>query len=341
MCVFPKHYTFNANEPVIYPFESTGPTLTEWDFSRFNPAFFQHLEQRIGHLRELGIEADLILFHPYDRWGFSTMTRDDNERYLRYVIARLAAYRNVWWSLANEYDLMFNTIPMKDWDWLFQLIQTHDPYQHLRSIHNWQWDNTTLYDHGKPWVTHCSIQHGHMDLVLKWRGAYHKPVVVDEAGYEGDVSYGWGNLTPQELVRRFWDGTVRGGYVGHGETYLNEQHVLWWSKGGELKGESPARIAFLRQILEDASIAGLNPVGEITNTYIVSGGQSERYYLTYFGYHQPSEITFSLPVGQQYQAEIIDTWLMTISPINHPVKDQSTIKLPGKPYIAVRLNRME
>ena len=27
-----------------------------------------------------------------------------DDRYLRYVVARLAAYRNVWWSLANEYD---------------------------------------------------------------------------------------------------------------------------------------------------------------------------------------------------------------------------------------------
>ena len=43
---------------------------SDWDFTRFNPAFFRHLEQRIGHLRDLGIEADLILFHPYDRWGF-------------------------------------------------------------------------------------------------------------------------------------------------------------------------------------------------------------------------------------------------------------------------------
>ena len=37
------------------------------------------------------IEADLILFHPYDRWGYATMPAEADDRYLRYVIARLCA----------------------------------------------------------------------------------------------------------------------------------------------------------------------------------------------------------------------------------------------------------
>ena len=341
MCVFPKHYTFNANEPDFYPFEHTGSGLTDWDFGRFNPAFFQHLEGRIHDLQALGIEADLILFHAYDRWGFSTMSAEANAHYLRYVVARLAAYRNVWWSLANEYDLMLKTIPVADWDKLFQIIQTHDPYQHLRSIHNWQQlethDCRTFYDHGKPWVTHCSIQHAHVDLASQWRELYHKPVVLDEVCYEGNIPNGWGNITGEELVRRFWEGTVRGGYVGHGETYLDPEDMLWWSKGGVLKGQSPARIAFLRLVLECGPAGGLNPVGEITNTHIVSAGQPGEYYLTYFGSRQPGQITFILPAGQSCRAEVIDTWEMTITPLDHPVENQTTITLPGKPYIAVCL----
>ena len=86
MCVFPKHYRFNQNEPPTYPFEGT--PLTDWDFTRFNPAHFRHLEQRVGDLRDLGIEADIILFHPYDRWGFATMDAETDDRYLRYVVAR-------------------------------------------------------------------------------------------------------------------------------------------------------------------------------------------------------------------------------------------------------------
>jgi hypothetical protein len=73
MCVFPKWYSWNEVDPPRYAFEGKAPN--EWDFSRFNPEFFQHLEKRIVQLGELGIQADLILLHPYDngRWGFDNM----------------------------------------------------------------------------------------------------------------------------------------------------------------------------------------------------------------------------------------------------------------------------
>jgi len=96
MCVFPKWYDWNRSEPILYPFDGT-PT-NQWDFTRFNPKFFQHLDQRVLDLQKLGIEADVILFHPYDggHWGFDRMPPGADDRYLRYVTARLAAYRNVW-----------------------------------------------------------------------------------------------------------------------------------------------------------------------------------------------------------------------------------------------------
>ena len=77
-----------------------------WNFTRFNPVFWHHLEERIGDLRDLGIESDLILFHPYDRWGYAKMDEASDDRYLKYAVARLSAFQNVWWSLANEWDLM-------------------------------------------------------------------------------------------------------------------------------------------------------------------------------------------------------------------------------------------
>ena len=100
MCVLPKSFVHSTNEPPRYPFE--GSPETGWDFQRPDPAYFRHLEQRIEQLGDLGIEADLILFHPYDRWGFSDMGPAADNRYLRYVVARLCAHANVWWSLANE-----------------------------------------------------------------------------------------------------------------------------------------------------------------------------------------------------------------------------------------------
>lgn len=99
-------------------------------------AFFRHFEQRVSDLLELGIEADIIVFHPYDRWGYCEMDAESDYRYLRYLVARLAAYRNIWWSMANEYDFLLDTKPMSQWDRYFKIVQQKDPYQHLRSIHN-------------------------------------------------------------------------------------------------------------------------------------------------------------------------------------------------------------
>lgn len=86
-----------------------------WNFSKFNTEYFKMLDRNIEALMELGIEADIILFHPYDRWGFSKMPAEANDLYLKYVTARYSAYRNVWWSLANEYDLCeYKTVD--DWE---------------------------------------------------------------------------------------------------------------------------------------------------------------------------------------------------------------------------------
>lgn len=330
MCVFPKHYTFIKNEPEYYPFPGTPEG--GWNFERFNPDFFSHLEGCIAKLKDLGIEADIILFHPYDRWGFAKMPSYTDDLYLKYVVARLAAYSNVWWSFANEFDFMEDKTTA-DWDRFFNIVWEKDPYSHLRSIHN----GIRFYDHGKPWVTHASIQHHDLSVVSKWRDTYKKPVVVDECCYEGNVADNWGNATAQAMVDRFWTGFCRSGYVGHGETYMHPDDVLWWSKGGELHGESPRRIAFLRNIMEDGNTIGWQPKkieglpGTVTN--------GKDIILTYLGNCQPIKARYYLDDGFDYKADIIDTWDMTITSLDGVFRDCFTIDLPGNPYIAIRLTR--
>jgi len=339
MCVFPKHYTFNQNEPPYHAFEPlpSPPTpLPEgegwrFDFTRFNPAFFRHLEQRVGDLRNLGIEADIILFHPYDRWGYSTMPAEVDNRYLRYVVARLAAYRNVWWSMANEFDLL-EAKTEQDWDRFFQIVQESDPYQHLRSVHNCR----SFYDHNKPWVTHCSIQRSDLTQVSHWRELYKKPVVVDECCYEGNISHNWGNITAQEMVHRFWEGFSRGGYVGHGETYLHPDDILWWSKGGVLHGDSPARIAFLRWIMEAGP--AIDPRGGYWDLN-QSTDLADNYRLIYFGIHRPAYKDIALPEDAAYTIDVIDTWEMTITPLQGGFSGNCRVPLPAKPYIALRIRK--
>lgn len=334
MCLFPKHYQFNHNEPERFPFERDREGGV--DFSRFDISYWRHLERRLDELDEIGIQADLILFHPYDRWGFASMDSDTDDAYLRYAAARLSSFSNVWWSLANEFDLMESKTEA-DWERYATILQQSDPTGHLMSIHNC----FAPYDHARPWVTHVSIQRIDLyktaEMVTDWRDQWRKPVVVDECGYEGDIDQGWGNLTGEELVRRAWEGAVRGGYVGHGETYLADDEVLWWSKGGELKGTSPDRFAFLRRVLSEAP-RSLEPVRGDWDA--PRAGVEGEYYLTYFGFNRPRFRTFSLDPSRSYSVDIIDTWQMTVETLAEPQSGTFRVDLPGRQYMAVRLRAL-
>ena len=329
MCVFPKDYVYNKNEPEYYPFK--GSPLKDWDYSRFNPEFFRHFERRVGDLRNLGIEADIILFHPYDRWGFANMPDETDDRYLRYIVARLAAYRNVWWSFANEYDLM-KSKTMADWDRFFQIVQKHDPYQHMRGIHNCR----GFYDHNKPWVTHASIQSSDLLRAREWRQTYKKPIIFDECKYEGNIPQGWGNITAQELVHRFWLGTIAGCYVGHGETYRHPKDLLWWSKGGLLRGQSPARIEFLKEIMSPTAFHEMLP-GELTGgNHVIS--KASHIYFVYFT--NPTTTTLQLAGPRAYKVDGIDTWNMTTTSMGSAAPGEFTFAAPSANYL-VRLTAYE
>jgi len=338
MGLFPKSYAFNANEPDRYVFPRNptgGEQHAAWDTERFDTAYFRQLELRITELDALGIQADLILFHPYDRWGFADLGPAADERYLRYVVRRLAAHSNVWWSMANEYDLIWSKT-VDDWERLAAVVVDEDPYDHLISIHNCG----PFYDHAKPWITHASVQRVDVYRTAEntdaWRAQWAKPVVIDECGYEGDIDQGWGNLTGEEMTRRFWEGAIRGGYVGHGETYLNDREELWWSKGGELVGGSPARIAFLDRISGESPTGTLEPLpGEWDLPW---AGVPGEYLIGYFGFNQPRFRTVTLPQGE-FHLDVIDTWNMTVDPVPGVHRGSVRVDLPGRQFIAIRARR--
>jgi hypothetical protein len=333
MCLLPKSYVFNENEPERLPFVRTEDGF---DATRFDVESFTLLEARIQQLAALGIEADLILFHPYDRWGFVDMGAAIDDRLVRYAVRRLAAFANVWWSLSNEFDL----IPTKkspDWERLASVIAAEDPHRHLLGNHNC----VTFFDNSQPWITHASLQRIDVYRTAEntdtWRERWGKPVVIDELGYEGDLEHGWGSLTPQELLRRCWEGAVRGGYVGHGETFVNDRDELWWSKGGELVGATPDRIGFLARIVAEAPDGVLDPCP--SDWDLPWGGVEGEYLVGYFGFCAPRYRNVRLPDGE-FRVDVIDTWNMTVEPLPGTVRDQVEVPMPARPYMAIRLVRV-
>jgi hypothetical protein len=244
-----------------------------------------------------------------------------------------------------------------DWEAIAAEIVADDPYAHLRSIHNCR----TLYDFSRPWVTHCSVQRTELftssAAAQKLREKFGRPVIFDEVGYEGNLNYFWGNLSGQEMVRLFWAAAIRGGYCGHGETFIPEGSgtggtaglKLWWSHGGELHGESAPRLAFLSKILAQVPGHGLraaDPAKFGLGRWQGNAATAEdpayrdRFFLFYTDRFRPAFARFDFGPDRTYHAEIIDAWNMT-------VRDAGTFRglfyldLPSKPFMAVRITEAD
>lgn len=347
MCVFPKHYVFNQIDPELFPFPrgkgteaGEEPEGKDWNYEEFDPAFFRNIEKYIGKLLELGIEADLILFHPYDKWGFSELPAEVNDRYLDYVVARFGAYRNVWWSLANEYDFMEKKTA-GDWEHYGSYLWREDIYHHLIGVHN----AIKIYDPDKLWLTHLSIQNQEVREYAKMgrelREKYGKPVIFDEVGYEGNINAIWGCLTPKMFLWRCYEAVFGGCYVTHGETFYSEKEDLWWSHGGVLKGEAAPRLAFLRKLLEETPGNGLESVEMVWDDTAAHAREDSDYLLFYYGIYRPVIRDFyRLEETADYHVEIIDTWNMTVEDrgILHGHFDLS---LPGRDGMLVRVRKVK
>ena len=278
------------------------------------------------------------------------------EHYLAYVMARLSAYRHVWWSLANEYDLL-TAKSEADWDHLGGFIQAGDPHDRLRSIHN----GKALYDNRQAWVTHASVQNG---MSVKddtraeiYRAVWRKPVIFDEVCYEGRIDLRWGNLSGEDMVSRFWHGLVGGTYVGHGETLTADNisaDASWTGIGGTLRGDSAPRLAFLKTVMAAGPKPGFDAIDKWWDRHV--GGQPGQYYLHYFGDDAPADWAFEVPAkglggGESFRLDVLDTWNMSVTPVDGAFtlvkKDAYTFHDPdrpvlslGKPWLAVRAMRL-
>ena len=337
-----------------------------WDYTRFDPKFFQHLEQCVERLDKIGVEADIILFSPYDggRWGFDRMTMDTNFRYLKYVVARLGAYSNIWWSIANEWDLCKKKTE-EQWLEMSEYVAKKDPYHHLLSIHG----STAKYiNYHKPYYTHASIQdqgplYNHEGAATV-RNIIPKPIVFDEVCYEGDHSSRWARLSGEEMIERMWMAIIGGTYVTHGECFTEDPDYYtgnaYLATGGEFRGTSPKRIKFIRSILEE-----LPAVPRLADRSWdgMTAGCGDGTYLIYFGKEAPKSWAFSLPCkndrfyrlkgGERFKVEIIDTWNMTrtqlsdiyevkmgeVKRVNE--KNGKKVKLPGKPYMMMKITMVK
>ena len=131
--------------------------------------------------------------------------------------------------------------------------------------------------------------------------------------------------------------------------------TVWPLASGVFKGTSPPRLAFFRKILSESPAEGLEPIDKWQGHPFA--GKHAAYYLGYFGLGTPGSWPFvlfktGLQDGMKFRAEVIDTWNMTVTPVdgtfeivkrdNYYFADKNgrSITLPGRPYMALRIVRV-
>jgi hypothetical protein len=91
-------------------------------------------------------------------------------------------------------------------------------------------------------------------------------------------------------------------------------------EGGRFRGEAPARLAFLREVLDGLDVPGLDPIDTWDDPAHVAG-RPRRQYVQYLGRSAPEHWEFRLPVGfpgerpepgDEFEVDVIDTWHMTV-----------------------------
>ena len=119
---------------------------------------------------------------------------------------------------------------------------------------------------------------------------YRKPIVYDEVKYEGNIENRWGQLVRRGNGVSVLERDRRRHLLRPRRNLQERRQVLWWSKGGVLKGQSPARLAFLKKVLDDAPAEGIEPIDKWQHPEY--GGQPGEYYLVYLGKQTPTSWEF-------------------------------------------------
>jgi hypothetical protein len=245
---------------LAYPFQDSSIYPNTKPFADANhtvldAGHFRKLDEVVHYLNNKGMVADLIVFSTNcDSFApplYSAQGATRDERYLRYVVARYAAFPNVIWCLTNEWQLApfgscnpnnNNPYLSSYWETLGGIVRNEDPWitntagNRLRplSIHQRTQHTFDLLD--AAWVVHAVLQDGtrngrfdNPDFTngdewgnygIRANLGHGKPVVNDEYGYFGEnlgCAGCTGTFDRLQNRRTIWGIALAGGYGSSGD----------------------------------------------------------------------------------------------------------------------------
>ncbi|MCI0494191.1 DUF4038 domain-containing protein, partial [candidate division KSB1 bacterium] len=189
---------------------------------RINPEFFKWMDKRIAYLDSVQMAIGF-----YITWSqhFTTFSKEEFERFEKYLIARYSAYPLLYWIIVGEFDEAGKT---DDYNYHGQIIDNSDAYGHLIAIHPNHHDLKNLGTNrifaGQDW---CDMIIQQLPQFPVWNSydqvyqsvladrIYNKPVVNVEYGYENrDYS---GKIVTSDWVRKYaWSIICAGGFFSYG-----------------------------------------------------------------------------------------------------------------------------
>jgi hypothetical protein len=221
-----------------------------FDYRRFSVAYWQKFERLLRFARDrdmiISVVLDMNDSHVHPEAG-----SEDERRFLRYAVARFAAFSNLTWDLGDDLDHYRNASWTHDTG---TLIEELDPYHHLATSH--PLDNTHQ-DRTSEWFGFTSFQewsrnqHAFMLAQRKqqqWLGRI-IPQTNEEYGYEDHYppwSQGLGSESADVLRRTAWEIVMAGGYQTTGETARRGTNIWPDTGGGWLNGRGDDTMTMLQ-----------------------------------------------------------------------------------------------
>ncbi len=158
------NYNMNKVRMLLSPFDSSTQPFTNAAHTNLDPQHWQKFDEVVNYLNQKPMVADVILFGT-NSISFATDPAMD-QKYVRYALARLAAFPNVIWCLTNEWQLSRYGDPSGKsfWDTIGGIVQGEDPWmsqggnQRALSIH--QKTDPSFEFFGSSWPSYAVLQFG-------------------------------------------------------------------------------------------------------------------------------------------------------------------------------------
>jgi len=271
----------------------------QYDFTRFNVAYWQKADRAVQAMRNRGIVATCIITIEKQNLPreYGAMTGHEKRLY-RYAVARLAAFSNVWWDLGNEH----NEYRKPDWAAkIGDLVKKWDPYNRLCSAHgyaDWNYGSQSWADYI------ITQQYGNCTEVNQWALKYRetpRPYVNEEYGYEGVLNEPKHGLNADWVRKCHWSIAMAGGYA----TYGDWTHGSPFYTGHIGQGRAPAQLHYLRETFESIPYSRMEPHNELVGAGAFCLADEGNIYLVYLADVEETALDIR-PTGKSCKITWID-----------------------------------